>query len=145
MSEDINTIKIQRSETLEEQFIKPLPSIGGHELHPFSAGRKLLLKKLKNELLSGKELSLMEDADFAVLEFIYLHTLSDEAAVKGAYGDQALWTEKVIAFACKCSASMDDEVLAVMEILKRARLADVDIHQKPVSIGAETSDPPPNS
>jgi ABC-type branched-subunit amino acid transport system ATPase component len=146
MSEDIHLLKQERQATLEQQFLAPTPTVAGQTLHPFTAGRKLLLRALKNELLSGKELSQMEDADYAVLEFLYLHTLADKEATRLAYGDRQQWKESVVAFACKCSASMDSEVLAVMDILKQARLADVEVEAKPMPIGhADDTDPPPNS
>jgi hypothetical protein len=146
MSEDMDALKKQRSEALEDQFVQPAPTVAGMSLHPFTAGRKLLLRTLKNELLAGKELAQMEDADFAVLEFLYLHTLPDQEATKAVYGNRDKWKESVVAFACKCSASMDNEVLAVMDILKQARLADVDVHQKPQRFSdSDAPDPPPNS
>ena len=146
MSENIDTLKQQRNDTLEDQFIQPCPTVGGMKLFPFTAGRKLLLKALKNELLSGKDLGSMEDADFAVLEFLYLHTLDSGEATQAVYGNREKWKASVVTFACKCSASMDAEVLAVMDILKQARLADVEVHQKPQSISSvDAPDPPPNS
>jgi len=145
MSQDIEELKKQRNEILEQEFIQPAPTVAGMSLFPFTAGRKLLLRALKNELLSGKELASMEDADFAVLEFLYLHTLPDAEATKAVYGDRDMWKERVVAFACKCSASMDNEVLAVMDILKQARLSDVEVHQKPQRFaGTEPENPPPN-
>jgi len=145
MSEDIQELKLRRNEALEQQFIQPAPTVAGVPLFPFTAGRKLLLRALKNELLSGKDLAHMEDADFAVLEFLCLHSLADTEATKAVYGDRSKWKERVVAFACKCSASMDNEVLAVMEILKQAQLSDVEVHQKPqIHAGGESADPPPN-
>jgi len=146
MSNDINTLKQIRNDTLESEFVQPEPTIAGAKLYPFTAGRKLLLKSLKNELLSGKELANMEDADFAVLEFLYLHTLASQEATRAVYGDREQWRVNVTTFACACSPSMDQEVLAVMDILKQARLADVEIHQKPERFSSvDTPDPPPNS
>lgn len=145
MSEDIKTLKAERSGLLEDQFVLPAPTIAGATLHPFTAGRKVLLKVLKNELLSGKELSAMEDADYAVLEFLYLHTLSAKEATVAVYGSNGVWKQRVVEFACKCTPSMDDEVRAVMSVLNQAKVADVEIEQKPKPINSSNDpSPPPN-
>jgi hypothetical protein len=145
MNQDIAVIKQERSRTLENDFIAPEPQVAGRKLYPFTAGRKLLLKKLRNELLSGKDLSTMIDADFAVLEFLYLHTLPSDEATRWVYGDPDEWRDSVVEFACLCSPSMNDEVNAVMAVLQQANLADVDVHQKPQRHNGEEVEPPPNS
>lgn len=145
MNDDMSVIKAERNTALENDFIAPEPQVAGRKLYPFTAGRKLLLKKLRNELLSGKDLSTMMDADFAVIEFLYLHTLPSDEATRYVYGDTDTWRNNVIEFACLCSPSLNDEVNAVMSVLKQANLADVDIHQKPQRHNGESADPPPNS
>lgn len=145
MSDEREQYKAERNNALEEQFVKPMPTAGGKLLHPFSGGRRLLLKKLKNELITGKGLGDMEDPDFAVLEFLYLHTLTPEYAPKEVYGDKDKWQMAVYAFACHCTPQLEDEMNAVMEILNRARLADVDVESKPSTDKTDEPAPPPNS
>jgi hypothetical protein len=137
-------IKAERLDKLEDEFVKPMPSVGGKLLHPFSGGRRLLLKKLKNELLTGKGLEEMENPDFATLEFLYLHTLPPETAAKAVYGDRQAWEMAVFEFACLCTPQLNDEISAVLDILSRAKVADVDIEQKPQKHQSDDPVPPPN-
>jgi hypothetical protein len=145
MNDERENLKEHRSNLLEEEFVKPMPSIGGKVLHPFSGGRRLLLKKLKNELLTGKGLEEMDNADFATLEFLYLHTLAPDVAAKAVYGDREKWEMAVYEFACQCTPQLNDEVAAVLDILSRARIANVDVEEKPKRHQSDDPEPPPNS
>jgi hypothetical protein len=144
MSDEKDQFKADRTAQLEDEFVKPMPMAGGKLLHPFSGGRRLLLKRLKNELLTGKNLEEMENPDFATLEFLYLHTLTPEAASKAVYGDREKWEMAVYEFACHCTPQLNDEIAAVLDILARAKIADVDIEQKPQKHQSDDPAPPPN-
>jgi hypothetical protein len=144
MSDEREQLKADRNTQLEDEFVKPMPMAGGKLLHPFSGGRRLLLKKLKNELLTGRSLEEMENPDFATLEFLYLHTLSPEVAAKAVYGDKEKWEMAVYEFACHCTPQLNDEIAAVLDILARAKVADVDIESKPQKHQSDDPAPPPN-
>ena len=144
MSEDIEVIKQVRTSELEINFIDSGDSINGIELYPFTAGRKILCKKLGNELMTGRSLTEMNDPDYAVLEFLYLHTLDDKAAVK-AVRDKDKWAESVMEFACGCSAGLDKECALVISILNKANLGNVEVEQKPTTGSpSDTPNEPPN-
>jgi hypothetical protein len=142
---DIDTIKAIHTVELEEEFVDGPDMIAGLQLYPYSAGRKIMLKRLNNELLHGKQLAEIQDLETAILEFLYIHTLDETTAIR-SIKDADKWSDMVLSFSCKCSPSLDEEVALVVKILRKADKSKVEVVSKPSSgVSENQPDPPPNS
>lgn len=129
---------------LTDEFTAAPLILAGQKLHPYSFGRRELLARIGNEMLSGKQMNEMAEPMFAVAEFLYI-LVPEMEEVMALVEDREKWRKAVILFADKLSPTLEKESAIAVEVLRRANMAEVRVEPKPPIEGAKPETPPPNS